>query len=85
MASNFGLKVGVEGEKQFKQALREINQSLKTAASEAKLVASQYDANDKSVEALAARNGALSKEIDKQIEKQELLQEALKNAGIESN
>lgn len=80
MASNFGLKVGVEGEKQFKQALREINQSLKTAASEAKLVASQYDANDKSVEALAARNGALSKEIDKQIEKQELLQEALKNA-----
>ena len=26
MADNFGLKIGLEGEKQFKDALREINQ-----------------------------------------------------------
>ena len=29
MADNFGLKIGIEGEKEFKNALREINQSLK--------------------------------------------------------
>lgn len=28
MADNFGLKIGVEGEKEFKNSLREINQSF---------------------------------------------------------
>ena len=28
MADDFGLKIGLEGEKQFKKALSEINQSL---------------------------------------------------------
>ena len=28
MADNFGLKIGVEGEKEFKKALSDINQSL---------------------------------------------------------
>ena len=29
MADNFGLKIGIEGEKEFKNALRDINQSFK--------------------------------------------------------
>ena len=29
MADNFGLKIGVEGEKEFKNALRDINQAFK--------------------------------------------------------
>ena len=29
MADNFGLKIGVEGEKEFKKALAEINQTFK--------------------------------------------------------
>lgn len=29
MADNFGLKIGVEGEKEFKKALAEINQNFK--------------------------------------------------------
>jgi hypothetical protein len=29
LADNFGLKIGVEGEKEFKNALRDINQSFK--------------------------------------------------------
>lgn len=47
MADNFGLKIGIEGEKEFKKALSEINQSFKVLGSEMKLVSSQFDSNDK--------------------------------------
>lgn len=69
MSDNFGLKIGVEGEKEFKNALRDINQSFKVLASEMNLVSSQFDKNDKSIQALAARNQVLNKEIDQQKEK----------------
>ena len=64
MADSFGLKIGLEGEKEFKKALADINQSFKVLGSEMKLATSQFDKNDKSVEALAARNKVLRKEID---------------------
>lgn len=38
MADNFGLKLGIDGEKQFKNALKDINQSFKVLGSEMKLV-----------------------------------------------
>ena len=66
MADNFGLKIGVEGEKEFKKALSEINQTFKVLGSEMKLVVSQFDKQDNSVEALTARNRVLNKEIDTQ-------------------
>ena len=56
MADNFGLKLGIEGEKEFKKSLAEINQSFKVLGSEMKLVSSQFDKNDNSVQALSARN-----------------------------
>ena len=59
MADNFGLKIGVEGEKEFKKALSEINQNFKVLGSEMKLVSSQFDKNDKSVDALTARSFSL--------------------------
>lgn len=73
MADNFGLKVGIEGEKEFKKALSEINQSFKVLGSEMKLVSSQFDSNDKSIQALSARNTVLNKEIDAQRQKIETL------------
>lgn len=81
MADNFGLKIGVEGEKEFKKALAEINQSFKVLGSEMKLVASQFDKQDKSVEALSARNNVLNKEIEAQKQKIETLRSALENAA----
>ena len=81
MADNFGLKIGLEGEKQFKDALREINQSFKVLGSEMTLVASQFDKNDKSVQAITARNAVLNKEIDAQREKISTLKAALDNAA----
>ena len=73
MADNFGLKIGIEGEKEFKKALSEINQSFKVLGSEMKLVSSQFDKNDKSVQALSARNTVLNKEIEAQKNKVETL------------
>ena len=81
MADDFGLKIGLEGEKEFKKALADINQSFKVLGSEMELVASQFDKQDKSVEALTARNTALNKEIDAQKQKISTLEQALKNAA----
>jgi phage-related minor tail protein len=81
MADNFGLKIGLEGEKEFKSALRDINDSFKVLGSEMKLVESQFDKNDKAGEALTARNKVLEKSIEAQKEKLETLKGALNNAA----
>lgn len=80
MADTFGLKIGLEGEKEFKKALSDINQSFKVLGSEMKLVQSQFGKNDNSAEALAAKHSALNKQIDAQKQKIEMLQKALDNA-----
>lgn len=81
MADKFGLKIGIEGEKEFKKALNDINQSFKVLGSEMKLVESQFDKNDNSVEALTARNEVLGKSIEAQKSKIEVLRSALANAS----
>ena len=78
---NFGLKIGVEGEKAFKQSLADINQTFKVLGSEMQLVTSQFDRNDKSAAALTSRNNVLNKEIDAQKEKISTLRAALENAA----
>lgn len=80
MADTFGLKIGLEGEKEFKKALSEINQSFKVLGSEMKLVQSQFGKNDSSAEALAAKHKVLTTQIDAQKQKIEKLQKALDNA-----
>lgn len=80
MADNIGIKIGIEGEKAFKQALYEINSSMKVLGSEMKLVESQFDSQDKSVQALTSRNAVLEKSIDAQKKKIETLRNALKNS-----
>ena len=81
MAENFGLKIGLEGEKEFKSALAEINNSFKVLGSEMKLVESQFGKNDNSVQALTARNEVLEKSMDAQKAKIETLRNALNNAS----
>ena len=81
MSDNFGLKIGLEGEKEFKKSLADINNSFKVLGSEMKLVDSQFDKNDKSAKALTARNQVLGKEIDQQKQKIETLRAALTNAA----
>jgi TP901 family phage tail tape measure protein len=79
--SDFGLKIGIEGEKEFRNALREINQSFKVLGSEMNLVTSQFDKQDKSIRAITERNAVLNKEIDAQKDKISTLEKALANAA----
>jgi phage-related minor tail protein len=81
MASDFGFSIGVEGEREFRAALKDINQSFKVLGSEMQLVTSQFDKNDTSVRALASRNEVLNREIDQQRGKIETLRSALQNAS----
>ncbi len=75
------MKIGIEGEKEFKDALKDINQRFKVLGSEMNLVSSQFDRQDKSIDALTARNQVLNKEIDTQKEKVSTLEKALLNAA----
>lgn len=79
--STFGLKIGVEGEREFKKALTEINREMRVLGSEMKVVASQFDKNDSSVAALAARSGVLSCEVEVQRGKIDTLRKALENSA----
>ena len=80
MANDFGLRVGVDGEAEFKRALKEINSEMRTLGSEAKLVASQFDDNDKSINALTERSKVLTKQLEEQKKKIDLLSDGLANA-----
>lgn len=65
MADNFGLKIGVESEKEFKKTLADINQSIvqdTRLGNEADIFAIRQ--KYKSVQALSARNNVLNKEIE---------------------
>ena len=81
MPDSVGIKIGVEGEREFKASLREINAAFKVLGSEMTLAASQFDKQDKSVANLTARNAVLTKEIDAQKGKIETLKAALDNAS----
>ena len=80
MSDTFGLKIGIEGEKEFRESLREINQNFKVLASEMNLATSAFEKNDQSIQAVTARNSVLNKEIDTQKDKISTLEKALGNA-----
>lgn len=80
--SSFGLKIGLEGEREFKRAITDINREMRVLGSEMKLVASSFDKNDKSAEAFTARNQVLSKEIESQKSKIDTLRQALDNSAM---
>lgn len=79
--SSFGLKIGLEGEREFKRAITEINREMRVLGSEMKLAASAFAKNETSVGSLTAKNQVLAKEIEAQKSKVETLKSALDNAA----
>ena len=69
MAYEIGPKIGIEGEKEFRDGIKSINETMKTLGTEMKAVTSQFDKNDNSVEALTAKNEVLNKQIELQKQK----------------
>jgi hypothetical protein len=66
---NAGIKLEVSNEKQFKKELDDVNASLKLLDANSKLTASQFEASDKSTEALTAQYNLLNQAISTQTEK----------------
>ena len=81
--SDIGVKLGVEGESEFKNALKEINTNLKTLGTEMKAVTSAFDKNDTSIEKLSEQNRVLNKQIDEQKNKLGLLKAKLAESAAE--
>jgi phage-related protein len=77
MAYDIGPKIGIEGEKEFRNAISQINTSMKTLGTEMQAVTSQFDKGDKSTKALTAQNEVLNKQIDTQKQKLSELQKGL--------
>ena len=46
MADGFGVKIGIDGEREFKKAIENINKSMNVLVSEMKLATSAFEAND---------------------------------------
>lgn len=55
MAYDIGPKIGIEGESEFRAAITNINQNIKTLGTEMKAVTSAYDKDEQSVVKLAAQ------------------------------
>ena len=81
MPVDIGPKIGIDGEKEFRQELTNINQQLRTLGSEMKAVTSSFEAGDRSEEALAAQTDVLNRQIDAQRQKLAQLERGLEAAA----
>ena len=76
-----GLKIEVDGEKEYKQAINELNKGNQVLASELRKVSEQYKGNEDSIEALNARGDVLRRQLQQQEDKVKTLRAALQNAA----
>lgn len=72
MANNIGPKIGVQGEAEFRKEISQINTTLKTMGTEMDKVTSSFIGNEKSVEALTAKNEVLQQRFDELSRKAEV-------------
>lgn len=79
--SNIGAGIVLDGEKEFKKAITEINNGLKVTASELALVTAKYSENANSVKALTDKSIVLESKVISQTEKVAKLREALENSA----
>lgn len=71
--AGFGGTVKLTGESEYQRALKNITQSLKEQSSEMKVLATQYDKNDKSTQAMASKSEALNQKLQIQSDKLNIL------------
>lgn len=75
------LRVEVDGEKEYKQAISELNKGNQVLASEMRKLSAEYKGNEKSIEALNAKSDLLQRQLQQQKDKVSTLREALANAA----
>lgn len=79
--ADIGPKIGIEGERDFKDSLKNINTSLKTLSAESKMVASSFTAETTAQEKAAKMADVLGRQIAAQKEKLKLCQDQLEKAS----
>jgi TP901 family phage tail tape measure protein len=77
--AKIGAGVAIDGEREFKQALTNINNSLKVTASELSLVSAKFADNSKSIEATTAKSKLFQNQIELQKKKIDKITEALES------
>lgn len=83
MATNIGAKVSLDGERQFRQQISDINNSVRLMQTELSKVSSEFTRNNKTVGDARRENEALQKNIDALNSRMKAQQEGLKNAQKE--
>ena len=66
MGTNIGPRIGIDGEAQFRQAMRGINNEMKRYAAEARAVEAAYAGQDESLESLTRRSEIYSRQVETQ-------------------
>lgn len=78
---NIGPTIGIDGEAEFRQQIREVSNGIKTLGTEMKVVTSAFIGQEKSVQALAAQNDVLGRTVSSLEEKLELQRKMLKESA----
>lgn len=73
-------KFAIEGESEYKNAVKGINQEMKVLNSEMAKTASEFSSAQNSMEALSAKSEVLAKQFETQSQRVETMREALQNA-----
>lgn len=76
-ANDIGPRIGIDGEKEFRQSILAVNAQLKSLGAEMKAVSAEFAANANSQEALTAKNEVLGRSIQTAKEKLSLLDSQL--------
>lgn len=74
MAADIGAKIGIDGEKSFRDSLAAINSQMKSLGSEMKAVVSAFAGMEDSEEAVAAKGDVLQRSIETSAQKMKTLQ-----------
>ena len=77
MAADIGPKIGIDGEKEFRDALKSMGQQLKTLGTEMKAVTSAFDVDNDSQKKLAAQSDVLNRQLEVQQQRLSEVQKAL--------
>lgn len=80
---NVKARVAIDGEKEYKQALSDLNKGNQVLASEMRKLQAQFKGNEDSTEALTAKGELLERQLLQQKDKVNTLREALQRAANE--
>ena len=80
-SNTFGGTIKLEGEREYRQAISQINSDLKVFSSEIGKLTAEFGKNDTSTKGLTERNKVLTEQIDKQKEKVATLKGAVEDSA----